>query len=88
MITNRAAALYSLKRNEEALVAYDRALALASPDLLKFLICQKGKTLYFLDRDEEALACFDRVIEINPDDVEASANERRRSSLSNATKKH
>ena len=61
------AALYTQEdKEEEALTAFDRALALKpNYDLaLKY----KGETLRFLGRYEEALICLDRALAVSPND--------------------
>ena len=67
----RADLLAELGRREEAIVGYDRALALreAQIDWLN-----RGATLNELSRHKEAVASFDRAISLQPDFVEAMLN--------------
>jgi len=60
---------YELKRYEEALASYDRALAI-QPDFAQAL-SNRGNALYELKRHEEALASYDRALAIQPDFAEA-----------------
>jgi tetratricopeptide (TPR) repeat protein len=66
---NAANALYELKRYEEALASYDRALAI-QPDFANAL-SNRGNVLLELKRYEEALASYDRALAIRPDLAEA-----------------
>ncbi len=59
-----------LKRNKDALVCFDRALALCDTDGDWWN--WKGVTLSDLQRHEEALACFDRTLALSPDDAYAA----------------
>lgn len=59
-------------RFEDALVCYDRAIAL-KPDLPK-AYNNRGNVLRALDRLDQALASFDRAIELQPDLVQAHYN--------------
>ena len=70
--SNYGLALKALNRNEEALVSYDRALALKS-DFVEAHY-NRGNTLMDLKRPEEALASYDKALEINPHYVEAHNN--------------
>ena len=69
---NRGNALHELKRFEEALASYDRALALR-PDYVEAL-ANRGVTLHELKRFEEALASYDRALAVRPDYAEAFVN--------------
>ena len=62
---NQGFALATLKRPEEALASYDRALAL-QPDFVGAHV-NRGNTLRDLRRFAEALASYDRAIALNPD---------------------
>jgi protein O-GlcNAc transferase len=62
----------SLKRYEEALTSYDRAIAI-KPDYAEAYY-NRGNALQELKRLEEALASYDRAIEIKPDYAEAYSN--------------
>ena len=59
-----------LKRYKDALVCFDRALALCDTDGDWWN--WKGVTLSDLQRHEEALACFDRTLALSPDDAYAA----------------
>ncbi len=59
-----------LKRYKDALVCFDRALALCDTDGDWWN--WKGVTLSDLKRHDEALACFDRTLAIAPDDAYAA----------------
>jgi tetratricopeptide (TPR) repeat protein len=60
---------YELKRYEEALDSYDRALAIR-PDFAHAL-GNRGNVLFELKRYEEALDSYDRALAIQPDFAEA-----------------
>jgi Tfp pilus assembly protein PilF len=62
-----------LKRYEEALASYDRALTL-QPDYPEAL-SNRGRTLHALKRFEEALSCHDRALTLRRDYAEALANQ-------------
>ena len=68
-LVNRGQVLLELKRNDEALASYDRALA-REPDNIPSLL-GRGAALRALDRNAEALSCFDRVLAIDPAHLEA-----------------
>ncbi len=57
-------ALYDLKRYDEALAAYDRALALDPAYAIAWY--SKGLALYALNRHDEALAAYDRDRALDP----------------------
>ena len=61
---NRGVTLKALKRFEEALASYDRALAVR-PDYAE-AFSNRGNTLQELKRFEEALASFDRALKLRP----------------------
>ena len=69
---NRGITLHELKRFEEALASYDRALTLR-PDYAEAL-SNRGLTLHELKRFEEALASYDRALTVRPDYAEALSN--------------
>ena len=71
-MSNRANALYELKRFEEALASCDRALTLR-PDYAEALL-NRGATLHELKRFEEALESYDRALMLRPDYAEALSN--------------
>ena len=60
-----AITLHELKRFEEALASYDRALTVR-PDFAEAL-SNRGNTLHELKRFEEALASYDRALTVRPD---------------------
>jgi tetratricopeptide (TPR) repeat protein len=64
--------LYDLGRYEEAIAAYDQALAI-KPDQHKALN-NKGSALSYLGRYEEAIAAYDQALAIKPDQDEALNN--------------
>jgi superkiller protein 3 len=69
---HRAAILYNLNRYDEALAAYDVALALAPADDPHALNYWKGQTLYNLKRYEEALVAYDTALTVaSPNDPHA-----------------
>ena len=65
-------ALYNLKRLDEAVASYDRALAL-KPDFVEVLN-NRGGALQVLGRFAEALESYDRVLTLQPDLAEAYYN--------------
>jgi tetratricopeptide (TPR) repeat protein len=65
-------ALLELKRHEEALASYDRALAI-QPDLVQAL-SNRSNALFELKRHEEALASCDRALAIQPAFAQALSN--------------
>jgi tetratricopeptide (TPR) repeat protein len=69
---NRGTMLQGLKRLDEALASYDRALAL-KPDHAGALY-SRGTVLRGLKRSGEALASYDRVLALKPDFAEAFNN--------------
>ena len=71
-LNNRGNALQDLKRPEEALASYDKALAIR-PDYAEALN-NRGKALQDLKRPEEALASYDKALAIRPDYAEALDN--------------
>jgi tetratricopeptide (TPR) repeat protein len=66
---NTANASYELKRYEEALASYDRALTIQSN--FAEALSNRGNVLFDLKRYEEALASYDRALAIQPDFPEA-----------------
>ena len=61
-----------MKRFDEALASYDRALAV-QPNYAEAL-SNRGWTLHELKRFEEALASYDRALAVRPDYAEALSN--------------
>src|SRR5258706_6478487 len=70
-LTNRGVALRGLKRFDDALASYDRALAI-KPDVEAFN--NRGNTLQDLQRFDDALASYDRALAIKPDHAEVLNN--------------
>src|ERR1035437_6506033 len=68
-LNNRGNILKELKRYEEALASYDRALTVQSDYAEAFF--NRGRTLKELKRFEEALASYDRALMLRPDYAEA-----------------
>jgi tetratricopeptide (TPR) repeat protein len=64
---NRGNALLYLKRYEEAIAMYDRAIALKPDDASYF---NKGNALRNMNRFEEAIAMYDRAIALDPVDAD------------------
>jgi len=64
MLNNRGVALWNLKRPAEALVSYERALAL-EPNFIE-VWGNRGLALRDLARHQEALASFDQVLRLEP----------------------
>ncbi len=71
-LTNRAGALLSLKRAQEALESCDKALALHPGDLSA--MCNRALALADLARPEEAVAIFDQVLAHAPDAAQTWSN--------------
>lgn len=69
ILLNRGNALRNLKRPEDALAMYERALRL-KPRFAEALR-QRGKTLFELERLQEALASCDSALRVKPDYAEA-----------------
>ena len=69
---HRGNTLLSLKRPEDALGSYDRALKL-KPDYADALY-NCGVALQSLKRPEQALARYDRALQLKPEDAEALNN--------------
>ncbi len=69
---NRGNALKKLKRFDEALASYDKAIAIKGRD--PALLNCRGSVLRDLGRLDEALADLDAAISLNPDFVEAFNN--------------
>ena len=70
--TIEAAALQELKRFEEAVASYDRAIALKPGYAGTFF--NRGNALHELKRFDEALASYDHAITLKPDYAEAFNN--------------
>ena len=71
-LNNRGIALNALKRFDEALASYDRAIVVR-PEFVEALI-NRGNTLQQLQRFDEALASFDRAVAVRPGHAEAHYN--------------
>jgi tetratricopeptide (TPR) repeat protein len=71
-LSNKAVALDSLGRYEDALACCDRALVIDPRHAAAWL--NKGNAIGHMGRSEEAIACFDRVLEIDPRDAGAWHN--------------
>ena len=69
---SRGVALQALKRFDQALASYDRALAVR-PDYAKALN-NRGNVLQALKRFDEALASYDRALAVRPDYTDAINN--------------
>jgi tetratricopeptide (TPR) repeat protein len=69
---NRGAILQMMKRYDEALASYDRAIAL-KPDYANSHF-NRGTALKQLNRFDEALASYDKAIALNPGQAEAHNN--------------
>jgi tetratricopeptide (TPR) repeat protein len=63
-LTNQGAALFELKRFEQALANYERALAVRPTD--REALDNSGSTIHELKRCSEALSRFDRVLAVYP----------------------
>jgi predicted O-linked N-acetylglucosamine transferase (SPINDLY family) len=70
--SNKGVALYELKRYQEAITDYDKALTL-KPDYAE-AYSNKGATLNELKRYEEAIAHYDKALSLKPDYAEAYSN--------------
>lgn len=70
--SNRGGSLCSLGRLEDAIVCFDRALAL-EPEY-GHAWSNKGVVLYSLGRNPESLQCFERALQIDPSDAMAWCN--------------
>jgi Tfp pilus assembly protein PilF len=70
---SRGLALQGLKRLDEALASYDKALAL-KPDFAE-VFNNRGQFLHELKRFEEALASYDKALALKPDYAEPHWNE-------------
>ena len=68
-LNNRGSALHELKRYDEALASYDRALTLR-PDYAEALN-NRGNALRELKRFDEALASYDRLLAVKADHAHA-----------------
>jgi tetratricopeptide (TPR) repeat protein len=74
-LSGRGNVLQELRRFEEALASYDRAVAVR-PDYVQ-AHANRGDILNGLERFEEALASYDRAVAIHPDFADAHALRRR-----------
>jgi predicted O-linked N-acetylglucosamine transferase (SPINDLY family) len=70
--SNKAASLHELKRFDEAIAHYDKALSL-KPDYAEAW-SNKGVSLHELKRFDEAIAHYDKALSLKPDYVEGWAN--------------
>jgi tetratricopeptide (TPR) repeat protein len=70
--SNRGNALSALKRFDEAIASYDRALAVAPA--FAFALSNRGAALFALNRFDEAVASYDRALAAQPDYIEALSN--------------
>ena len=70
----KANALHRLRRYEEAIVAYDKAISTNPQELEYSLFNDKGGTLNKLGRHEEALQAYDKASQIDPDRPNAYYN--------------
>ena len=68
-------ALRNLRRCEEAIECYDKALGVYPP-LSNVCWFEKGVTFNYLKRYEEAIRCFDEALKINPEDGSAKNNKK------------
>jgi len=71
-ITQRGLTLLNDAKQRDAIVLFDRALAL-EPDYVPALIA-KGNALVAIDRQADAIACYDRVLARSPADGKAHFN--------------
>jgi tetratricopeptide (TPR) repeat protein len=69
---NRGVALQMMKRFEEALASYDKAIALKSDYANAHF--NRGTALKNLNRREDALASYDQALACKPDDAETQNN--------------
>ncbi len=72
VLSNRGAALRSLRRYEEALADYDRALAVAPRSATT--LGNRGVALAALGRHREAIAAYDAALQVQPDFPRARYN--------------
>jgi predicted O-linked N-acetylglucosamine transferase (SPINDLY family) len=63
-LTNKGVSLHELKRYDEAIACYDKALSL-QPDYHEALT-NKGATLKELERYDEAIACYGKALNLSP----------------------
>jgi tetratricopeptide (TPR) repeat protein len=70
---SKGESLAHLRRHQEALACFDRALPL-DPDNAECWAA-KGRALEALSRDQEALGCFQKAVELNPHSPGASARQ-------------
>ena len=71
-LANRGRALRELKRYDQSLSSYDRALSIKSDDAA--LLVGRGNTHYAMKSFAAALADYDRALAIRPDFAEAHGN--------------
>lgn len=63
---NKGNFLYSLRRYEEAIACYDKALEIDANYAYPWY--NKGNSLAKLERYEEAIACYDNALTVSPND--------------------
>jgi tetratricopeptide (TPR) repeat protein len=71
-INNRGVRLHQLKRFEQAVTLFDRAIELAPTSAIAFV--NRGNSLAALRRVDEALADYERALVLEPDNVQAREN--------------
>jgi FkbM family methyltransferase len=71
-INNRGTRLHELKRFEQAITLFDRAIELAPRSAIAFV--NRGNSLAALQRVDEALADYERALALEPDNVQAREN--------------
>jgi Tfp pilus assembly protein PilF len=71
-LNNRGNTLQELKRFDEALASYDRALTLRPNDART--LNNRGNTLKALKRLDEALTSYDRALSLRPDSADTLYN--------------
>lgn len=66
-LSDKGGCLFELGMMEEAIVCFDQALLVNSPDYLDYLVwVNKGTALIVLKKPKEAIECFNRALQINP----------------------
>lgn len=68
-IFQEATAFYKLKRYDEAILHYEKAIETEPNNPLAYF--NKGNALYSLKRYAEAIQCYDKVIQLDPNYSEA-----------------
>lgn len=69
-LTGKANCLFYLRRYQEALIEFERAVPLAPNNQISGIICSmKGNTLIMLGRIEEALATLEKALQSDPTNV-------------------